>query len=74
MASTVDVPKDAEGNDLPVLGLFEHPEHHAQVWAHTPADVVQYQAEGWRPVETAKVTKATAATEKAADKEAAGGK
>lgn len=66
MATTVDVPKDADGNDVPVLGLFEHPESGAQVWAHTPADEVQYQAEGWKPVKTAKAEKAAAGPEKGA--------
>jgi hypothetical protein len=70
MATTVDVPKDSEGNDVPVLGLWEHPEHHAQVWAHTPADMVQYQAEGWKPVDTPKAQKAAASTDK---REATGG-
>lgn len=74
MATTADVPKDADGNDLPVLGLWEHPESGAQVWAHTPADMIQYQAEGWTPVETPKVTKATAAAEKAAAKDAGDGR
>jgi hypothetical protein len=63
MATTVEVPKDADGNDRPVFGLFEHPEHGAQVWASTPADAVQMQAEGWKPVQSPKVEKVTKASE-----------
>jgi hypothetical protein len=66
--STVDVPKDADGNDVPVLGLYEHPESGAQVYAHTPADEVQYQAEGWKLVKPAKTEK----PDKPAAKEASG--
>lgn len=70
MATTVDVPKDADGNAVPVLSLWQHPGHGAQVWAHTPADEVQYRAEGWRPVDTPKTQKAATGSEKG---EAGGG-
>lgn len=66
MATTVELPKDADGNDRPVFGLFKHPEHGALVWASTPADAVQMRAEGWAEVQTPKTEKTTTKTSEGA--------
>jgi hypothetical protein len=71
--ATVDVPKDADGNDVPVLALFENPDG-VPIWAHTPADVVQYQAQGWREIDTAQTGTGKAGAAKEAPKADAGAK